>query len=105
LPKAKDPTYEREPCRNTIKLISEHTGLSQSMHVENLKKINDSNIDQRQRNYSLLSQSGITSLSHSKNTFNDVNNPYFPHRIRDSNDRSNSTRFTGNRNWNYTPNS
>lgn len=103
MPKAKQPSYQHEPYRNTIKLISEHTGLSQSMHVQNLAKINHSNLEQQGRNYSLLGRSGANSLSQSRQSLSDANNPYFPHRIRDSYDRSVSTRFTGNRNWNPTP--
>lgn len=74
------------------------------MHVENLKKINDNSPDQRQRNSSLLSRSGVSVISHNRNPFNDASNPYFPHRIRDANDKSVSNRFTGNRSWNFTPN-
>lgn len=35
---------------------------------------------------------------------NEGNNPYFPHKLRGDFDLSVSNRFTGNRNWNYTPN-
>jgi hypothetical protein len=82
------------------------------MHYESLKKHNDNTEPRRSRldyvqggqgGQSLLSQSGSASLSRSKAVVDDGGNPYFPHRIRDSNDRSSSTRFTGNRNWNYTP--
>ena len=103
LPKAAKPDYTREPARNTIKLISEHTGLSRSMHYESLKKQNNNELD-RPRNYSVLSNSGVSLLKGSKTAINEGDNPYFPHRIRQAYDQSMSTRFTGNRSWNAVPN-
>lgn len=74
------------------------------MHYQNLKKRNDYYAEQPPRNYSLLGYSGANSLTSSRGSLNEATNPYFPHRIRDTYDSSNSTRFTGNRSWNYTPN-
>lgn len=105
LPKVSKPDYSREPYRNTIKLISEHTGLSNSVHYEMLKKQNNESFSSRVRNQSMpSSNSGASLLSRSKISVNEGNNPYFPHIIRQAYDQSNSTKFTGNRSWNYTPN-
>ena len=103
MPKGQRPEYTREPVRNTIKLISQHTGLSSSMHYESLKKQNNNSETERPRNYSLLSNSGISMLKNSQAKVNEGDNPYFPHKIRQAYDESNSTKFTGNRNWNNTP--
>jgi len=45
LPKPKRSTYERDPYKNTLKLISEHTGVPQSIHYQSLNKRNDNNCD------------------------------------------------------------
>ncbi len=42
-------------------------------------------------------------INKSSTSINEGNNPYYPHRIRQNYDESNSTRFTGNRSWNYDP--
>lgn len=67
LPKPEKPTYSHEPQSNTIKLISEHTGLSRSGHYESLKKGN-SRFDNSwlSDNYSLLSQSALNNVHNRK---------------------------------------
>ena len=75
------------------------------MHYESLKKHNNNSETEKARNYSVLGNSGVSVLSKNKVVVNEGNNPYYPHRIRDVNDQSMSTKFTGNRHWNTNPNS
>lgn len=47
----------RQP-RYTLKLMSEHTGLSKSFHMEQLKKVHENKNDNNLNKSSILTQSG-----------------------------------------------
>lgn len=74
------------------------------MHYQNLKKSNDiSSLADTDRRYSLLGRNGVSMLMESRPTMSSQADPYYPHKIRGAYDQSNSNKFTGKRDWNYTP--